>query len=219
VPNAGRNLGLRHVRTRYVVFIDNDAVPSPGWLPPLVECAETTGAWVVGPLYFVGEPEAQEIHMAAGDARMKDRPGGRRFIERHRFVGKRPSEVRVHLVREPCEQVEFHCMLVRMEVFERLGPLDERLKSVAEHIDLCLLVRTTPSSSAAGAAPGPSPLSSTSARSGSFRPARPGWPQSRSGPRSTGTYRCAQRWASSSNGSARGGGTGPCANCSAWSDS
>jgi hypothetical protein len=129
------------VRTRYVVFIDNDAVPAPGWLPPLVECAETTGAWVVGPLYFIGEPERQEIHMAAGDARIEDRPGGRRFVERHRFAGKHPAEVREHLVRQPCEHVEFHCMLVRTEVFERLGPLDEELKSVAEHTDLCMLVR------------------------------------------------------------------------------
>jgi GT2 family glycosyltransferase len=140
-PNEARNLGVRHARTRYVVFIDNDAVPAPGWLDKLVECAETTGAWIVGPLYFIGEPERQEIHMAAGDARIEERPGGRRFVERHRFAGRRPAEVRAHLVREPCEQVEFHCMLVRAEVFERLGPLDEELRSVAEHSDLCMLVR------------------------------------------------------------------------------
>jgi GT2 family glycosyltransferase len=140
-PNEARNLGLRHVRTRYVVFIDNDAVPAPGWLDKLVECAETTSAWIVGPLYFIGEPEQQEIHMAAGDARIEERPGGRRFVERHRFAGKRPAEVRARLVRQPCEQVEFHCMLVRAEVFERLGPLDEELRSVAEHTDLCMLVR------------------------------------------------------------------------------
>jgi glycosyltransferase involved in cell wall biosynthesis len=140
-PNEARNLGVRHARTRYVVFIDNDAVPAPGWLDKLVECAEATGAWVVGPLYFIGEPEQQQIHMAAGDARIEERPSGRRFVERHRFAGKRPVEVRAHLVRQPCEQVEFHCMLVRMEVFERLGPLDEALLSLAEHTDLCLLVR------------------------------------------------------------------------------
>ena len=136
VPNTARNLGLRHVRTRYVVFIDNDAVPAP-----VVSAHSTSGAWVVGPLYFIGEPEAQKIHMAAGDARIEDRTGGRRFIERHRFADKRPDEVRALLVRQPCEHVEFHCMLVRTEVFERLGPLDEEFKSVAEHTDLCLLVR------------------------------------------------------------------------------
>jgi GT2 family glycosyltransferase len=70
-PNEARNLGLRHVRTRYVVFIDNDVVPAPGWLDRLVVCAETTGAWIVGPLYFIGEPEREVIHMAAGDARIE----------------------------------------------------------------------------------------------------------------------------------------------------
>lgn len=140
-PNEARNLGLRHARSRYVVFIDNDAVPAPGWLDKLVECAETTGAWVVGPMYFIGEPEREEIHMAAGDARIEERPTGRRFVERHRFAGKRLADVRAELRRTPCEQVEFHCMLVRADVFERLGPLDEGLRSVAEHTDLCLLVR------------------------------------------------------------------------------
>src|SRR4029453_17309584 len=91
-PNAARNIGLRRVRTRYVVFIDNDAVPAPGWLERLVECAEETGAWVVGPLYFVGEPDRQEIHMAAGDAGIEERPEGRRFFESHRFTGKRLDE-------------------------------------------------------------------------------------------------------------------------------
>lgn len=140
-PNQARNLGMREVRTRYVAFIDNDAVPAPGWLDKIVECAETTGAWIVGPMYLIGEPERQEIHMAAGDARIEERPTGRRFVERHRFAGKRPAEIRAHLRRMPCEQVEFHCMLVRTEVFERLGPLDEALRTMAEHTDLCMLVR------------------------------------------------------------------------------
>jgi len=141
VPNEARNIGLGRVRTRYVAFIDNDAVPAPGWLERLVECAEQTGAWVVGPLYFVGEPDREEIHMAAGDAGIEERPEGRRFFERHRFTGQRLDEVREHLVRIPCGQAEFHCMLVRTAAFERIGPLDEAMMSMAEHSDLCLLVR------------------------------------------------------------------------------
>jgi GT2 family glycosyltransferase len=140
-PNEARNLGVTHARTRYIVFIDNDVVPAPGWLDKLVECAETTGAWIVGPIYFIGEPQLEEIHMAGGDARIEEGPTGRRFVEHHRFTGKHPADVRAHLVRMPCEQVEFHCMLVRAEVFERLGPLDEALRSVAEHSDFCMLVR------------------------------------------------------------------------------
>jgi glycosyltransferase involved in cell wall biosynthesis len=55
-PNTARNLAAAAVRTKYVVFIDNDALVSPGWLGPLVDCAEATGAWVVGPIYCEGEP-------------------------------------------------------------------------------------------------------------------------------------------------------------------
>ena len=140
-PNEARNLGRREVRTRYAVFIDNDAVPAPGWLDKLVECAEATGAWIVGPMYLIGEPERQEIHMASGDARIEDRPTGRRFVERHRFAGKRPQDIQPPLRRMACEQVEFHCMLVRMDALERLGPLDEGLRNIAEHSDLCMLAR------------------------------------------------------------------------------
>jgi hypothetical protein len=206
-PNEARNLGLRHVRTPYVVFIDNDVVPSPGWLGKLLECAETTRAWVVGPMYFIGEPEREEIHMAAGDAQIEEWRGSHRFIDRHRFAGKRPAEVRHHLLRMPCEQVEFHCMLVRMEAFEQLGELDEELRSVCEHSDFCLLVRqhghqvyfepdsvvtyTSPraasdgptigSSSTAGANRGMPCPSNGFGKSGRFTPTIPGRTRSRAG--------------------------------------
>jgi GT2 family glycosyltransferase len=49
-PNQARNLGLRHVETEYVVFMDNDVLLTPGWLEALVGCADATGAEVVGPL-------------------------------------------------------------------------------------------------------------------------------------------------------------------------
>lgn len=141
VPNEARNIGLGHVRTRYVVFIDNDAVPAPGWLDHLVKCAEETGASLVGPLYCIGRPEKQIVHMAGGLTHIKVEEGQRRFFEEHRFSDRRLEEVRHDLRREPCELLEFHCMLARTEVFERLGPLDEQLLSLAEHNDLCLLVR------------------------------------------------------------------------------
>lgn len=47
-PNHARNIGLSHVDTKYLVFLDNDVIVSPGWLQALVNCAETTGATVVG---------------------------------------------------------------------------------------------------------------------------------------------------------------------------
>jgi len=140
-PNQARNLALPYVDTRYVAFIDNDAVPEPGWLGALLRCAEETGAWIVGPLYYFGDRDDRVIHMAGGDAHFETGAGRRRFVERHRFVNQRVERVRDRIRREPCEQVEFHCMLIRRDVFDRLGPLDEGLRSMAEHTDLCLQVR------------------------------------------------------------------------------
>ena len=60
IPNHARNLVLDHVNTEYVVFVDNDVLVAPGWLDALVRCADETGAWLVGPLYFESEPECTQ---------------------------------------------------------------------------------------------------------------------------------------------------------------
>jgi GT2 family glycosyltransferase len=140
-PNVARNMALAHVRTKYVVFVDNDAIVSPGWLAPLVDCAEATGAWVVGPVYCEREPIATRIHMAGGEARIEVVNGRRVLHEEHCHYGKSLEELRPILHRRPVETIEFHCALVRMDAFERLGPLDERLLSASEHTDLCLATR------------------------------------------------------------------------------
>jgi GT2 family glycosyltransferase len=141
-PNQARNLAIGHVRTPYVVFVDNDVLVAEGWLEPLVQCAQETGAWVVGPLYFEFEPEGHRIHMFGGECRIETLPDGRRdYVERHAFAHQLLSDVTEQLARRETELIEFHSVLVAMEAFRQLGPLDERLMCNAEHGDLCLQVR------------------------------------------------------------------------------
>lgn len=140
-PNEARNVGLRQIHTKYVVFIDNDAVVTPGWLEALLQCAEETGAWLVGPLYLIGKPEKRIIHMAGGAAHITEEQGKRILHNELRFDGKRLVKVQPFLQRGPSEHLEFHCLMARTEVFERIGLLDERLLSADEHLDLCLTVR------------------------------------------------------------------------------
>lgn len=139
-PNKARNLGMRQIDTKYVVFLDNDALVSPGWLEALVQCAEETDAWVVGPLYFIGELEHQIVHMAGGAVHMKEQEGKRILYEEQYHFNTPLVDVPVPFRRQTCGHLEFHCMLARTDVFERLGPLDEELLSVHEHIDFCLAV-------------------------------------------------------------------------------
>ena len=143
VANEARNLGLRHVRTPYVAFVDNDVLVQPGWLEALLRCAEETGAWIVGPLYCYaadGTGTPAIVHTAGADLYIVD-DGGRRLHEKHRYVNRPVAEVRPQLRREPIDLVEFHCMLVRRDALDRMGPLDEKLLSFLDHIDVCLAAR------------------------------------------------------------------------------
>lgn len=140
-PNQARNRGLAAAVGEYVVFIDNDVLVIEGWLDRLVCCAEETGADIVGPLYLHGPPTGGLIHMAAGVAHVEERAGRRLLREAHCHPGERVADLAASLRRQACELVEFHCVLVRRSLFERVGALDEGLLSLHEHIDLCLLAR------------------------------------------------------------------------------
>jgi GT2 family glycosyltransferase len=145
-PNQARNLGLRQVDTKYVMFIDNDVIVSPGWLEKLLDCAQETDATIVTPLICIGTPIHETIHLAGGEAHINlvhkegsDKPK-RRVHEKHYFVNRQVAEVQDQLQRRQCEFAEFHCMLVKTKIFDKIGLLDEGLLSTREHIDFCMSV-------------------------------------------------------------------------------
>jgi GT2 family glycosyltransferase len=140
-PNQARNIGLGHVKTKYVTFVDNDVEVAPGWLEKLVQCAEESDASVVGPLYCIGKPVHEVVHAAGGEGSIRVEDGRRRLHEKMCLCNQRVSDVRPQMRRQACELVEFHVMLVRRDVFEKVGPLDEGLLNTREHLDFCFTVR------------------------------------------------------------------------------
>jgi GT2 family glycosyltransferase len=143
-PNQARNIGLQYVKTKYVVFVDNDINVAPGWLKKLVQCAEETEATVVSPLVCIGKNLHSKIHLAGGEAHIvlevKNDKMRRKVHEKHYFVNRLLSEVQDQLKRRECEFAEFHCMLVRRNIFDTIGLLDEKLLSTREHIDFSMSV-------------------------------------------------------------------------------
>lgn len=141
-PNQARNLGLQHVDTKYLAFVDNDVVVSPGWLSALVRCAEETDATVVGPLMCQHDPIHQEVHFAGGESHIwVDKLGRRRLREKMFYQGKTVDAIRDRIQRTPTELAEFHCTLVRRSIFDQIGLLDEAMFNTKEHLDFCMSVR------------------------------------------------------------------------------
>jgi GT2 family glycosyltransferase len=143
-PNQARNIGLQNIKTKYVVFVDNDIHVAPGWLEKLVNCAEETEASVVCPLVCIGKNLHSKIHLAGGEAHIvlevKNDQMKRKVHEKHYFVNRPVAEVQDQLKRRECEFAEFHCMLVRRDIFDTIGLLDEKLLSTREHIDFSMSV-------------------------------------------------------------------------------
>ncbi|NEZ66094.1 glycosyltransferase [Leptolyngbyaceae cyanobacterium CCMR0082] len=143
-PNQARNLGLSQITTDYVVFIDNDIHVSSGWLEPLLRCAKETNAAAVCPLTCIGKPLHDRIHFAGGEARIfMDVQGEqiwRRLYEKRFLVSRSAAAIKHQLYRRACELVELRCTLVRRDIFEQLGCLDEKLLGTQEDIDFCLSV-------------------------------------------------------------------------------
>ena len=140
-PNHARNIGLTHVNTKYLVFIDNDVIVSPGWLQALIQCAEETRATVVGPLMCQEKPLHEIIHFAGGESHvLVDQTGRRRIREKMYKQGHQVAKLGPQLQRKQTELAEFHCVLVRTQIFETIGFLDQQFMNTKEHLDFCMMV-------------------------------------------------------------------------------
>jgi glycosyltransferase involved in cell wall biosynthesis len=139
--NEARNIALpQAMDADYVVFIDNDDIVEPGWLRPLVECAEEESAAIVTPLILQGVPNDPniEVHVAGIKTKFRQRPNGRQWFEQKQLLYSRKLRDVAHtLERIPVDSVEFHCILVRRSLLNAVV-LDEVFDSLASHTDLCL---------------------------------------------------------------------------------
>jgi GT2 family glycosyltransferase len=147
-PNQARNIGVKAAETEFVAFVDNDVVFTEGWLDTLVQTADETGADIVAPLTCQGLPFHTEIHHAGGDYAANGDISGffaasedRAYKEVMHGHGKKVADLAGQLHRTETGMCEFHCVMARRDVFDRFGPLDEKLLSTKEHIDFSMTVR------------------------------------------------------------------------------
>jgi GT2 family glycosyltransferase/tetratricopeptide (TPR) repeat protein len=127
---AGCNQGLAQARGRYLVLLNNDTLVTPGWLEGLIEWVLTDWPVVgmVGPVSgYAAPPQQVPIDY-------RDTPGLEAFTARRRrdYRGQALA----------IDRLTGFCLLVRREVLQAVGGLDEAFGlGFFEDDDLCLRAR------------------------------------------------------------------------------
>lgn len=125
------NQGARAARGEHLLFLNNDTAPLPGWLEAmLAELAPDVG--VVGSKLLY--PQTELVQHAGMAMVVED------TLPVHLFRHMAPALGALDVARD-LEMVTGACMLIRRDLFERLGGFDEGYLNGFEDVDLCLRVR------------------------------------------------------------------------------
>jgi len=127
------NQGADAARGEFVLFLNNDTVPQPGWLEPLLEIVgrEPDVAAVGNRLLY---PDSRLIQHAGVAF---DLPGPTPYHLWRSFPADWPPANQ----QRDLDAVTAACVLVRRSVFLDLGGFDERYRNGFEDIDFCLRLR------------------------------------------------------------------------------
>lgn len=132
--SASNNQAAAVAKGEYLVFLNNDTLPQPGWLSAMLETHQRhpdVGSVGAKLLY----PETDTIQHAGVLVRNYPNPVSPYHVHHH-FAHDAPA---VNTEREyPC--VTAACMLIRKELFDQLGGFDEGFVFGYEDVDLCLRI-------------------------------------------------------------------------------
>jgi len=124
------NLGALKAQGRLLIFLNNDTIPTPGWVEAMVQAAARPGVGIVGARLLY--PDGRIQH--AGIVFRRGAP-----IHLHRFA---PADAPAAGRRRDFDMVTAACMLIPRELFLKLGGFDETFLNGFEDVDLCLRVRS-----------------------------------------------------------------------------
>jgi len=136
-PHEAVNQAIAMIETEYVVFIDNDVEVMEGWLEALVTCADEERANCVHPIYLTTRADAPvlKIHVAQGTF-VREPRNGKQFIDTVATYSGVPLERYPDQQRKPSDFFEWHCVMFRRSILEKIGPTADMI--IAEHVDYSL---------------------------------------------------------------------------------
>ncbi len=125
---AAVNEGVAQCHTKWVAVLNNDVEPEPGWIERLLGAAEKSDAWfAVGKLVKASRPDVLD---GTFDAVARSACAWR--------CGEAKPDAPVWNLERRIRFASLTATLIRREVFETTGGLDERFESYLEDVDFGL---------------------------------------------------------------------------------
>ena len=126
------NEGARLARGHYLIFLNNDTLPTPGWLEKMAGLARRdAGIGIVGCKLLYPSGRIQHVGIAF------DQDKNPRHIYRGFSADIPPATVC-----RDYQAVTGACLLIERELYSLVGGMDEIFKNSYEDVDLCLKVRS-----------------------------------------------------------------------------
>jgi GT2 family glycosyltransferase len=126
------NEGARLARGHYLIFLNNDTLPTPGWLEKMAGLARTdSGIGVVGCKLLYPNGRIQHIGIAFDQNKNP----------RHIYRGF-SADIPPATICRDYQAVTGACLLIERELYWSVGGMDETFKNSYEDVDLCLKVRS-----------------------------------------------------------------------------
>jgi O-antigen biosynthesis protein len=126
------NIAAREASGSFLLFLNDDIeIIQPDWLETLVEIAERSEVGVVGPQLLY--PDGKVQHAGLFLSRLGTARHAFRFLE-----GEESGYFELALTQRNVIGVTGACMLMRREVFDRLGGFEESHAIINNDLDLCL---------------------------------------------------------------------------------
>jgi GT2 family glycosyltransferase len=125
------NAGARLARGKYIVLLNNDTLPTPGWLQHMVRLAEGgSQIGIVGSKLLFPNGRIQHIGVAFDENKNP----------RHIYRGFSADIPPARLTRE-YQAVTGACLLMPRDLYWSVGGMDESYENSFEETDLCLKLR------------------------------------------------------------------------------
>jgi GT2 family glycosyltransferase/radical SAM superfamily enzyme YgiQ (UPF0313 family) len=127
------NQGAKAASSKYLLFLNNDTEPQPGWLEPLLNTAEQdSGIAAVGGKLIFPDGTIQHAGVLIADDRVTPDP----LVGKHIYYGFPADDSSANVTRG-YQVLTAACLLVRRDAFETVQGFDEGYWNGYEDVDLC----------------------------------------------------------------------------------